>query len=130
MSAEVRKFDEAVASLTAPGQPFAVETIDIGAYQYLNYTEMPANLGQYFLNMQRQGDKDFAVYLNERYTYGQAYQHSTAFAAALVGECWTWREAARLLLYARAPRSELRGDWRALVARSDSSPAEAPSRAR
>lgn len=85
MSAEVRKFDEAVASLTAPGQPFAVETIDIGAYQYLNYTEMPANLGQYFLNMQRQGDKDFAVYLNERYTYGQAYQHSTAFAAALVG---------------------------------------------
>ena len=85
MSAEVRKFDEAVAGLTAPGQPFAVETIDIGAHQYLNYTEMPANLGQYFLNMQRQGDKDFAVYLNERYTYGQAYQLSTAFAAALAG---------------------------------------------
>jgi len=57
MNSEVRKFDEAAASLTAPGQPFAVETIDIGGFEYLNYSEMPANLGQYFLHMQRHADR-------------------------------------------------------------------------
>jgi long-chain acyl-CoA synthetase len=83
MNAELQKFDETVAGLVAPGQPFAVETIDIGGIEYRNYSTMPANLGQYFLQMQRQGDKDFALYLQERYTFGQAYNHSAEFAAAL-----------------------------------------------
>ena len=39
MNAEVSKFDEAVASLTAPGQPFDVETVDIEGVEYLNYAE-------------------------------------------------------------------------------------------
>ena len=84
MNAELQKFDETVAGLVAPGQPFAVETIDINGVEYRNYSAMPANLGQYFLQMQRQGDKDFALYQQERYTFGQAYAHSAEFAAALV----------------------------------------------
>ena len=85
MNSEVRKFDEAVAGLTAPGQPFALDTVRIGGVEYRNYSAMPANLGQYFLNMQRHGDKDFALYQQERYTYAQGYSHSAEFAAALVG---------------------------------------------
>ncbi|MCP5130454.1 MAG: acyl--CoA ligase [Pseudomonadales bacterium] len=84
MNAEVQKFDELAAALTAPGQPFAVETIDIGGIEYRNYSAMPANLGAYFLNMLRHADKDFAVYQQERYTYGQAYNHSAEFAMGLV----------------------------------------------
>lgn len=84
MNAELQKFDELAASLTAPGQPFAVETIDIGGVEYRNYSAMPANLGAYFLQMRKHADKDFAVYLDERYTYGQAYAHSAEMAAALV----------------------------------------------
>jgi acyl-CoA synthetase (AMP-forming)/AMP-acid ligase II len=84
MNAELQKFDQTVASLVAPGQPFAVETIEIGGVEYRNYSAMPTNLGQYFLQMQRQGSKDFALYQQERYTFGQAYDHSAEFAAALV----------------------------------------------
>jgi len=84
MNSEVRKFDEAVAGLTAPGQPFALDTVRIGGVEYRNYSAMPANLGQYFLNMQRHGDKDFALYQQERYTYAQGYNHSAEFAAALM----------------------------------------------
>ncbi len=84
MNSEVRKFDEAVLGLTAPGQPFALDTVRIGGVEYRNYSTMPANLGQYFLNMQRHGDKDFALYQQERYTYAQGYSHSAEFAAALV----------------------------------------------
>ena len=84
MDVGLRKFDEAVAGLIAPGQPFAVETIDIGGVEYRNYSAMPANLGQYFRLMQRHGDKDFALYLQERYTFDQAYNHSAEFAGALM----------------------------------------------
>ncbi len=44
----------------------------------------PRNLGQYFLVMLQHAQKDFAVYLDERYTYAQGYQHSSEFGAALV----------------------------------------------
>ena len=83
MSAEVQKFDAAVAALTAPDQAFALENISIDGVEYRNYRTMPANLGAYFLIMQRHADKDFAIYLQQRYTFGQAYAHSAEFAAAL-----------------------------------------------
>ena len=85
MNSEVRKFDEAVAGLTAPGQPFALDTVRVGGVEYRNYSTMPSNLGQYFLNMQRHGEKDFALYQQERYTYAEGYGHSAEFAAALMG---------------------------------------------
>jgi acyl-CoA synthetase (AMP-forming)/AMP-acid ligase II len=34
--------------------------------------------------MQRNADKDFAIYLDERYSYGEAYNLSAEFAAALI----------------------------------------------
>lgn len=83
MNPEVKKFDDAVAGLTAAGQPFELNTVEIEGVSYRNYASMPANLGQYFLSMKQHADKDFAVYLQERYTFGQAYQHSAEFGAAL-----------------------------------------------
>ncbi len=84
MDPALQKFDETVAGLTAPGQPFAVENLSIDGVAYRNFSAMPAALGEYFLLMQRHADKDFAVYLEERYTFGQAYAHSAEFAAALM----------------------------------------------
>jgi acyl-CoA synthetase (AMP-forming)/AMP-acid ligase II len=83
MNPELKKFDDAVAALTAPGQPFELDTVEIGGVNFLNFASMPANLGQYFQLMQRHADKDFAVYLQERYTFGETYQHSAELAAAL-----------------------------------------------
>jgi steroid-24-oyl-CoA synthetase len=84
MTTELEKFDAAVAALTAPGQPFAVDSVDIGGVSYRNFSAIPANLGEYFLCMQGHGDKEFATYLQERYSYAQGYQHSAEFATALI----------------------------------------------
>jgi acyl-CoA synthetase (AMP-forming)/AMP-acid ligase II len=83
MNPELQKYDDAVAALTAPGQPFELNTVTVAGTQYRNYASMPGNLGEYFQIMHGHAEKDFAVYLDERYTYGQAYQHSAEFAAAL-----------------------------------------------
>jgi acyl-CoA synthetase (AMP-forming)/AMP-acid ligase II len=84
MTAELKQFDEVVAGLTAPGQPFATNTLELEGVEYRNFAALPASLGQYFLVMQQHAAKEFAVYLDERYTYGEGYQHSCEFGAALV----------------------------------------------
>lgn len=84
MNKDLEQFDAIVAGLTAPGQPFATDTATIDGIEYRNYSTMPANLGEYFKFMLQHGDKDFALYQEERYTFAQAYSLSAAFAAALV----------------------------------------------
>lgn len=84
MNPELKKFDDAVVALTAAGQPFELNTVEIDGVSYRNFVSMPANLGQYFQLMLNHADKDFAVYLDERYTFAQGYQHSAEFGAALV----------------------------------------------
>ncbi|MDZ7784139.1 MAG: class I adenylate-forming enzyme family protein [Halioglobus sp.] len=87
MSSEIERFDEAVASLTATGQPFELNTVEIHSVEYRNYANMQRNLGEYFQVMHAHADKEFAVYRDERYTFAEAYQHSAEFAAALVARC-------------------------------------------
>ena len=81
---ELAKLDAVVASMTAPGQPFALENVEVAGVEYRNYSTMPANLGAYCQVMLKHADKDFAVYQQERYTFGEAYAQSAAFANALV----------------------------------------------
>ena len=92
MNPELKKLEEAVSTLTAEGQPFAVERVEIDGVEYQNYSAMPANLGQYFMLMQQHADKEFAVYLEERYTYGEAY----ALGAPSAGRCWSAMICARV----------------------------------
>jgi acyl-CoA synthetase (AMP-forming)/AMP-acid ligase II len=87
MNQQLAKLDAAVAALTAEGQPFELEPVRIGGVDYLSYASMPANLGQYFQLMQQHAGKDFAVYRDERYTFGEAYAISAALASALVERC-------------------------------------------
>lgn len=84
MNPDIQRFEEAVASLTAPGQPFELDTVTLNGCEYLNFKNLPINLGAYFQVMHAHAEKDFAVYLDERYTFAQAYQHSAEFAAALI----------------------------------------------
>ncbi|MCB1703875.1 MAG: AMP-binding protein [Halioglobus sp.] len=84
MNPDIAKFDEVVAGLTAPGQPFEVNTVQLGGIAYRNFVGLPANLGAYYQVMRQHADKDFAVYLEERYTFGEGYQHSCELGAALV----------------------------------------------
>jgi len=84
MNSALQRFDEAVAGLTAPGQPFEINTVTLDNVEYRNFATMPPNLGEYFKVMHKHADKDFAVYRDERYTFAQGYQHSAEFAASLV----------------------------------------------
>ncbi|NQX87088.1 MAG: acyl--CoA ligase [Halioglobus sp.] len=83
MNSDIQLFDDTIASLTAPGQDFELNTIDIAGTEHRNFAALPINLGEYYQVMLQHGPKDFAVYLEERYTFAEAFQRSNEFAAAL-----------------------------------------------
>ena len=83
MSSDLERFDEVVASLTADGQPFALNTVTVNGVEYRNFVNMQRNLGEYFQVMHAHAEKEFVVYRDERYTFAEGYQHSAEFAAAL-----------------------------------------------
>jgi long-chain acyl-CoA synthetase len=84
MSSEpLAKLESTLASLTAKGQPFELETVEVSGVEYRSYSALPANLGAYYQVMHKHADKDFAVYLGERYTFAETYALAAAFATAL-----------------------------------------------
>ena len=84
MNPELVKFEQAVAQLTSAGQMFELNDVEINGYHYRNYAGMPQNLNAYYQFMLMHADKEFAVYLEERYTFAESLQHANEFAAALV----------------------------------------------
>lgn len=79
----LQAFEDEVAGLTAPGQPFALTNTQIAGVEYRTYAEIPATMGGYFRLMQRHDQKEFAVYQNERLSYAQAWSQAAALATAL-----------------------------------------------
>jgi acyl-CoA synthetase (AMP-forming)/AMP-acid ligase II len=77
------KLEQAVAALTAEGQPFALEEVEIRGHRYRSYVNQPANLAEYLKLMANHGDKEFVVMGDERYSFAQGLQNGAAFAAAL-----------------------------------------------
>ena len=73
-----------VEALTADGQPFALEDVEVRGASYRSYVNQPANLAEYFRTMASHGEKPFVVMGDERYSYGEAYALAGQFAAALV----------------------------------------------
>jgi acyl-CoA synthetase (AMP-forming)/AMP-acid ligase II len=78
------RLQDAVAALTAQGQPFAVGETLIRGHRYRHYLNQPSTLADYFAAMAGHGDKPFVVLGEQRYSYSQAYTLSGEFAAALV----------------------------------------------
>jgi long-chain acyl-CoA synthetase len=81
---ELQRFDAEAAALTAPGQPFELDTVEIDGVSYRNYAKMPRNLAGYYQIMHKHADKTFAVYRDERYTFAEVHRYSGQFAAALM----------------------------------------------
>ena len=76
--------DEALAKLTAPGQPFElVETEAIGR-KVLTFRNGPKNLREIF--EATRSDKEFIVYENERYTYEDTWRLACTLAHQLVSQ--------------------------------------------
>ncbi len=79
------QLEAAVAAMTADGQPFALEEVEVGGHRYRSYLKQPANLAAYFNLMAGHAAKDFVVMGDQRYSYGEALKLSRQFAAALQG---------------------------------------------
>lgn len=83
MLSSMDPFSLQVAALTAEGQPFALEAVSVGGVVYHSYAAMPANLGEYCALMRQHGDRCFAVYREQRYSFEEMWVRSAAVATAL-----------------------------------------------
>jgi len=75
---------EAIATLTAPGQPYELETVVQYGEPCRAFRHAPRSLRMLF--EETRSALPFVVYENERYTFEEIWQKSSALAAALVGE--------------------------------------------
>ena len=72
---------EAIAELTAPGQPYALENIVANGAPIRAFANAPRNLGQLFFDTR--SDKPFIVYDGERWSYDQAWRDAARIAHLL-----------------------------------------------
>ncbi len=76
-------YDEAVAKVTAAGQPFEVTTIEIDGHPTRIWKNFPATIPQLFELSRRHGDQDWLVYRDERTSFEQHYRQVAALADCL-----------------------------------------------
>ena len=72
---------DAIAELTAPGQPYALENIVAGGAPIRAFANAPRNLGQLFA--EARSDKPFIVFDGERWTYDAAWRDAARIAHVL-----------------------------------------------
>lgn len=84
MNPILKQLEDTVSDMTSAGGPFEINDVQIDGVRYRNYATMPENLSGYYKFMLAHGEKDFAVFQDERYTFAAAYQHSGEFGAALL----------------------------------------------
>ncbi len=86
MNDYLQAMESAVGQLTAEGAPFALGSTEIDGVSYRTYASAPENMAGYFRFMLNHSDKEFTVYRDERYTFGQSYAMSASLAQALIDD--------------------------------------------
>jgi long-chain acyl-CoA synthetase len=79
-------YDEAMASLTAPGAPFAIQEAEVGGQTLNVFEATPASLRELYARMRESPDEIFLVYEDERWSFGRVMEHVDALGALLVDE--------------------------------------------
>lgn len=80
MYAELKR---AWSEMTAPGQPFEIQTIDIRGVRTKAYAHAPASLRDVWLATAVHGEADYLLYGDERISYAEAHRRVSALAASL-----------------------------------------------
>ncbi|MCZ6503090.1 MAG: class I adenylate-forming enzyme family protein [Gammaproteobacteria bacterium] len=75
---------DALAQLTAPGQAYELEEVDVYGHACRAFKNAPATLRE--LYSENRSDVTFFVYEDERYTYEEVYQRSCQIAKLLVDD--------------------------------------------
>ncbi len=72
--------------MTAPGQPFEMETVSINGIPTRVWKQAPASLRQIFENTMQFAERDYLIYEDERLTYAAHYRQVCCLAHRLVAE--------------------------------------------
>lgn len=78
-------YDDAAALVTAPGQRFETEEIDLDGPRVTVFKNAPKTLREIFDTARGRGDDTFLVYEDERWSFAEVMAEVGALAAALVG---------------------------------------------
>ena len=76
---------EAIAALTAPGEPYELEVLELDGRTVRNFKNGPASLRAMY--EQYLSDLPFIVYEDERYTFAEAWRAASRIGHLLVHEC-------------------------------------------
>ncbi len=71
------------AQLTAPGAPFELGEVQLGEQRYPYYKNAPVTLAALIEQGRGFADKEFLVWQDTRWTYGEFYRHIDALVCAL-----------------------------------------------
>ena len=76
-------YAEAIAQVTAPGERFETEEVEIRGSLFTAFKAAPRNLRDLFDLTRGYGAAEFVVYEDERYTFDALYESVDGIAAAL-----------------------------------------------
>ncbi|HYD09342.1 MAG TPA: hypothetical protein VEA78_04510, partial [Acidimicrobiales bacterium] len=79
----VASIAEAHAQLTAPGQMFEMETVEIDGYPIRTWKNAPPNLRTVLEQSAARGDLGFLVYEDETMTFGEHFRAAAHLARIL-----------------------------------------------
>ncbi len=77
-------YEEAIATLTAPGGPFAITEATVGGQRLKVFERTPPSLRAIFDSARERGDDTFLVYEDERWSFARVMEHVDALGASLV----------------------------------------------
>ena len=80
-------WDAARAAITAPGQPFELETVDVRGIPTRCFRHAPSNLAALYAESLVHADRDFLVYEGERSTFVETHAQAAALASRLFADC-------------------------------------------
>ncbi len=103
------------AELTAPGQLFEMETVDVDGVPVRVWKNAPPTLRAVLDLSALHGDKTFIVYEDERVSFGEHHRAASTFARRLVDECGV-RKGDRVAIAMRNFPEWLVAFWGAAVA--------------
>jgi long-chain acyl-CoA synthetase len=79
-------YDEAIAELTKPGAPFEVGSAEVDGRTSPVWTKAAPSLRDLLAATERHGDREFLVYGDDRYTFGEHLRAVAGFARWLARE--------------------------------------------
>jgi long-chain acyl-CoA synthetase len=77
-------YSDAIAALTAPGQRFEIERINVRGIEVNAFRHAPPTMRELFDSARQRGEATFLVYEDERWSFGDVMASVDALGAALV----------------------------------------------